>query len=165
MTYGRADGTFAAPVLAIRDFGVNQGWQMERHPRQLADVNDDGAADGIGFDDGGAWISYGRTDGNFTPPGLEVRDVGTAQGWRVDQHPRAVADVTGDGRADFVGFGEAALKVPEFGYAQGWRSNLNPRALADRDGDGVQDIAGFGFEDLYRPHRVTTRDAARSVEP
>jgi len=33
----------------------------------------------------------------------------TAGGWRVDKHPRFLADTTGDGRADIIGFGEAGV--------------------------------------------------------
>lgn len=29
-------------------------------------------------------------------------------GWRVEQHPRFVVDVTGDGKADIIGFGNDA---------------------------------------------------------
>ena len=32
-----------------------------------------------------------------------------AGGWRVDRHPRFLADVTGDGPADIVGFGDAGV--------------------------------------------------------
>ena len=34
-----------------------------------------------------------------------------AGGWRVDQHPRFLADLTGDGRADIVGFGNDGVLV------------------------------------------------------
>ncbi len=34
-----------------------------------------------------------------------------AGGWRVDMHPRFLADLTGDGRADIVGFGNAGVWV------------------------------------------------------
>ena len=34
-----------------------------------------------------------------------------AGGWRVDRHPRFLADLTGDGRADIVGFGDAGVWV------------------------------------------------------
>ncbi|WP_298590164.1 VCBS repeat-containing protein [uncultured Kocuria sp.] len=164
VAYGRANSTFAPAALKIPDFGVSQGWRTDQHPRQLADVNDDGAADVVGFGYGGTWISYGRTGSTFTQPGLEVRDFGTAQGWRVDQHPRAVGDITGDGRADIVGFGHrgihvarsiptlprninfypTALEVADFGAAQGWQVDRHPRLLADITGDGVEDVVGFG---------------------
>jgi V8-like Glu-specific endopeptidase len=34
-----------------------------------------------------------------------------AGGWRVDRHPRFLADITGDGRADIVGFGDAGVWI------------------------------------------------------
>ena len=35
----------------------------------------------------------------------------TAGGWRIDKHPRFLADITGDGRADIIGFGDAGVYV------------------------------------------------------
>jgi hypothetical protein len=66
-----------------------------------------------------------------------------AGGWRVDLHPRIMADTTGDGRADIVGFGNAGVfvstsngdgtfappvrVVDNFGYnAGGWRVDRHP---------------------------------------
>jgi hypothetical protein len=37
-----------------------------------------------------------------------------AGGWRVDQHPRCLADTTADGRADIVGFGYAGVWLWRF---------------------------------------------------
>jgi hypothetical protein len=34
-----------------------------------------------------------------------------AGGWRVPRHPRTVADVTGEGSADIVGFGAGGVWV------------------------------------------------------
>ncbi len=34
-----------------------------------------------------------------------------AGGWRVEKHPRFLADITGDGKADIVGFGDAGVYV------------------------------------------------------
>lgn len=133
VAYGRTNSTLAPATLKIRDFGVNQGRQVERHPRQLADVNDDGAADVVGFGDGGTWISYGRTDSTFTPPGLEVRDFGTAQGWRVDRHPRALAHVTGDGV-------ETVLQTPR----EHTRGPSPTGRRRSRDNDPVSSIARTG---------------------
>jgi hypothetical protein len=164
VAYGRADRTFTAPALKIPDFGRNQGWRTDQHPRQLADVDGDGVDDVVGFGWGGTWISYGRADSTFTAPVREIRDFGVAQGWRVDRHPRAVGDVNGDGRADVIGFGErgvlaaysrafaagepkffpVTLELADFGRAQGWRVDRHPRTLADLNGDGIQDVVGFG---------------------
>ncbi|MGK7221895.1 FG-GAP repeat domain-containing protein [Kocuria flava] len=161
--YGRSNSTFTPAVLALRDFGLAQGWRTDQHPREVTDVNDDGAADVVGFGAGGVWMSYGRADGTFTAPALEIRDFGVAQGWRVDRHPRTVGDVSGDGRADVVGFGDrgvvvarsiptlprninfypSRLEAADFGVAQGWRVDRHPRHLADVTGDGTQDVVGF----------------------
>ena len=43
---------------------------------------------------------------------LVIADFGfEAGGWRVDKHPRFLADITGDGRADIVGFGNDGVYV------------------------------------------------------
>lgn len=90
---------------------------------------------------GGGWGRFGIVNGNcancaagtgvdclmkgntfslcgYTPshlgwaPQLVVRNFGyDAGGWRVGQHPRFLADTTGDGRADIVGFGNAGVWV------------------------------------------------------
>ncbi|HEX8347114.1 MAG TPA: hypothetical protein VF657_20610, partial [Actinoplanes sp.] len=94
-----------------------------------------------GCDCGGSWGRFGIVNGNcencaagggvsclmksndfttceYTPshlgwsPQLVVANFGyTAGGWRVEKHPRLLADTTGDGRADIVGFGEAGAYV------------------------------------------------------
>jgi hypothetical protein len=154
-----------APQLVLRNFGyVAGGWRVDRHPRLLADTTADGRADIVGFGDGGVWVSRAETDGRFETPQLVVANFGyNAGGWRVNQHPRFLADLTGDGRADIVGFGDGGvwvslnngngtfqalqLAVANFGYAAaagGWRVDQHPRFLADTTGDGRADIVGFG---------------------
>ncbi len=159
----RADGRFETPQLVVANFGYTAGgWRIDRHPRFLADVTGDGRADIVGFGNAGVWVSLAQADGTFTVPRLVVNNFGyDAGGWRVDQHPRFLADVNGDGRADIVGFGNAGvwvslaqadgtfttpqLVVSNFGYnAGGWRVDQHPRFLADVNGDGRADIVGFG---------------------
>jgi hypothetical protein len=44
------------------------------------------------------------------PPQMVVANFAyTAGGWRVERHPRFLADLTGDGRAEVVGFGDAGV--------------------------------------------------------
>ena len=51
-----------------------------------------------------------NADGTFGAVQLVVNNFGyNAGGWRVEQHPRFLADITGDGRADIVGFGNAGV--------------------------------------------------------
>ena len=51
-------------------------------------------------------------DPAFQEPQLVLGSFGyEAGGWRVDKHPRFLADMTGDGRKDIVGFGDAGVYV------------------------------------------------------
>ncbi len=109
------------------------------------------------------------TVGQFAAPGNAViANFGPgAGGWSSQTlFPRHAADVTGDGGADIVGFGQAGvwlsiaqgngtfssptLAVANFGQAAGWSDdNLYPRALADVNGDGRADIVGFGQSGVF----------------
>jgi hypothetical protein len=163
VSLNNGDGTFGAPQLAVGNFGFDAGgWRVQRHPRMLADLTGDGRADIVGFGDAGVWVSLNNGDGTFGAPQLVVANFAyNAGGWRVERHPRFLADLTGDGCADIVGFGYAGvwvsfnngdgtfgapqLVVGNFGYdAGGWRVERHPRMLADLTGDGRADIVGFG---------------------
>ena len=154
--------------LVVGNFGyVAGGWRVDRHPRFMADTTGDGRADIVGFGDAGVYVSRAQANGTFAAPQLVVGNFGyVAGGWRVDRHPRFMADTTGDGRADIVGFGDAGvyvsraqangtfaqpqLVVGNFGYvAGGWRVDRHPRFMADTTGDGRADIVGFGDAGVY----------------
>ncbi|NOU10303.1 MAG: hypothetical protein HOO98_09840, partial [Nitrospira sp.] len=83
---------------------VNQGWRVEQHPRFVVDLTGDGKADIVGFGNDGVWTAVSNGDGTFGAPKF-FEGFGVKQGWRVEQHPRFVVDLTGDGKADLVGFG------------------------------------------------------------
>jgi hypothetical protein len=148
----------------VSNFGYQAGsWKSDRHVRTVADVNDDGRDDIIGFGDDGVIVSLARAAGGFDAPATFIRDFGYNQGWRNDLHVRTMADVNGDGRSDIVAFGRdgtwialsgstrfyAPVFYPEFGYEQGWRVTMHPRLLADINGDGHADIVGFGNDGVW----------------
>jgi predicted metal-binding protein len=162
------DGTFEQPLLALTTFGYEAGgWRVGRHPRMLAELNGDDAADIIGFGNAGAYVSINDGDGTFQEPFLAVSTFGyEAGGWRVERHPRMMADVDGDGTDDIVGFGNAGvyvslnngdgtfqapfLAVSNYGYqAGGWRVTQHPRMMAELNGDDRADIVGFGNAGVY----------------
>ena len=161
---------FGSPQLWVSNYGYNSeagGWRIDKHPRMMADVNGDGKDDIVGFGETGVFVSLSSGSG-FGSPQLWVSNYGynsEAGGWRIDKHPRIMADVNGDGKDDIVGFGETGvfvslssssgfgspqLWVSSYGYlAGGWRVNMHPRIMADSDGDGKKDIIGFGNAGVY----------------
>ena len=168
VSINNGNGTFQAPQFAIANFGYNAGgWRVEKHPRFLADVTGDGTDDVVGFGTAGVWTSHNTGGGSFGPLQKVIDNFAyEAGGWRVEKHPRFLADLTGDGRADVVGFGTHGVWVSlnngdgtfgavhkvidNFAYeAGGWRVEKHPRFLADLTGDGRADVVGFGTHGVW----------------
>jgi hypothetical protein len=175
-----SDGHFADPFFSLNAFGSSAaggGWNNDGvFHREMADVNGDGKADIVGFGGAGVFVALATSSGHFADATLALNSFGTSAssgGWSsMDQFPRHLADINGDGRADIVGFGGDAtfvalgrsdghfdagtVDVASFGanaFAGGWSSNeLYPRALADIDGGGAADIVGFGNAGVIIAH-------------
>jgi hypothetical protein len=95
---------FSALQKWVNGYGSSDGWNWNK-PRFLADANDDGKDDVIGFGTDGVRVSL-STGAAFTTPALVVNNFGTdAGGWGETFYPRTVADINGDHKADVVGFG------------------------------------------------------------
>jgi len=133
----------------------------------MADVNNDGRADIVGFAGDGVYVSLSTStaeEPSFAEPLKVVDGFGqNAGGWRVQHHPRFMADVNNDGRDDIVGLAsdgvyvslststadEPSFQAPvhvasHFGVtAGGWVGGKHPRMMADVNGDGREDIVGF----------------------
>ena len=105
------DGTFSDAKLALGDFGKDQGWASQNgFARQVADVNNDGFADVIGFGIAGTYVAFGQEDGTFSNAGYDLDDFGVNQGWTSDNvYHRQIADINNDGFNDIVGFGAAGV--------------------------------------------------------
>jgi hypothetical protein len=150
------------------DYNYNeQQWRIELHPRMVADVNQDGCADIVGFGFDRVLVALSNCSSGFGPMTQWTTDFSyNAQGWRVDMHPRMMADVNNDGCADIIGFGYdrvlAALSncvngfypmtqwTSDYNYnEQQWRIELHPRMVADVNKDGCADIVGFGFDLVF----------------
>jgi hypothetical protein len=59
VAFGQADGTFMAPTLMLRDFNAANGWSSnEVYPRILADIDNDGRIDIVGFGAEGVLVGY-----------------------------------------------------------------------------------------------------------
>lgn len=66
VSFGNGDGTFQARVLGTPFFGsaaeAGQWFSNNQHPRYVADVNDDGAGDIVGFAVPGVLVSLSNGD-------------------------------------------------------------------------------------------------------
>ncbi|WP_330177534.1 FG-GAP-like repeat-containing protein [Streptomyces sp. NBC_01498] len=175
------EGQFADPYYVLDDFGVDQGWaSVKEHPRFLVGTTDGGTPDMVGFGPQGVVVARGRGDGTFEPAKLVLNDFGTAQRWTAKKHLRLLADVTGDGNPDIIGFGDEGVWVSHnngdgrfeqaqlvcrgFGYhedAGGWRVDRHPRFLADITGDGRLDLLGFGGPGVHVARNLFRRFRTR----
>ena len=174
---GNNNGGFGDAQLVLQNFGTSAaagGWTNDdQFHRTLADVNGDGRVDIVGFGIDGTLVALAESNGGFGQAQLVLQNFGTsgaAGGWTSDkQFHRTLADVSGDGRADIVGFGidgtlvalansnvgfgPAELALNNFGTSAaggGWTNNDRyPRDVADVNGDGFADLVGFGEGGVY----------------
>jgi len=124
------DGTFGAYRKFVDDFGYDQGWRLETHPRHFVDMDGDGDLDIVGFGKAGVYLALNPGDlasgGTFPQPNLWMPNFGADQGWRVDDDTATA-----------------------FGCSSLTRHGIHTRRLADVDGDGYPDVVGFGFGAVY----------------
>ncbi|KAH6916134.1 lectin PVL [Coprinopsis sp. MPI-PUGE-AT-0042] len=175
------DSTFEENRLVLNDFGYASGWRVDQHIRMLVDLRGTGRADVVGFGHAGVLVSLNTGEGTFAPAPakLVVGDFGITKGWAVDKHPRFLADVTGNGLPDIIGFGDShtfvarnkghgtfsdVQSVPnldDFSYSRGWRVAQHPRHLVDLTGDGKADILGFKGDGAF----VSLNDGQGNFKP
>lgn len=112
----------------------------------------------------------------FTLPTTILHDLCYDKGWRLDRHPRILADFHGQGFPDIIGFGETSVvlaknhgngtfedprnilevkedlttqDLTEFTYSTRWRANRHVRTLANMTSKDHPDIVGFGDKGVY----------------
>ena len=105
------NGTFQPAEFVFAEFNPGKGWHGARHPRMMGDLNGDRRADIIGFGDAGVYSALSNGNGSFATPTFILAGMDYNHGWRIENHPRFAADVTGDGKADLVGFGDDGVWV------------------------------------------------------
>ncbi len=148
VSLGRSDGTFSGVFAGLyNNFTVNDGgWgSQNQYPRQLADVNNDGRIDIVGFGKDGVQVSLGKGNRTFEDSFIALGNnskINFTLGWlSQDRYPRQLADVDGDGDVDIVGFGRDAVYVSVSNFA-----NLNSVPVGG-DGDDIL-MGGLGNDTL-----------------
>jgi FG-GAP-like repeat len=159
--------TFEKNRFALDDFGYASGWRHDQHIRLLADLRGTGRADIVGFGNEGVLVSLNLGEGNYAPSMMVLPTFGITKGWLVDKHPRFLADTTGNGLPDIIGFGNSHTYIArnkgdgtfhrahcistldDFSYLSGWRVAMHPRHLVDLTGDGSADILGFKNDGVF----------------
>ncbi len=166
---------FTSRHTKVPDFSYLTGYQTQTmEPRRIADIDGDGRSDIIGFNSNGVRIAVSRitsstrSTANFQSLGgwVSFRSIAgpnPESGWTDDRRwPRLVGDVTGDGLADIVGFGDggpwiarglgngvfAASTQPFPGVFSGYPGRF-PRTLADVNGDGRLDLVAFANDGVH----------------
>ena len=89
---------------------TNYNWTSD-HPRFVVDLDGDGRADIVGMGPDCVWTSRNQGALGSREPTFAVVAFEANAGWRIDSHPRFVTDLTGDGRADILGFGDDGVWV------------------------------------------------------
>lgn len=168
VTVGRSNGSSAFTFsIWSTDFGNNLAtdeWANGNSVRLVANVNNDGFDDIVGFGNGGVYYALSNGTNAFGPKTLWKSDFGNNGGYSNSKHIRTVADIDGDGDSDVIAFGEGSIFAYEningvlgtlktllndFCFSSGWSVTDHYRTLADIDGDGDLDIIAFGQEGVF----------------
>jgi hypothetical protein len=167
VSLNNGDGTFGPVQVALPDLGYEQGWRLDKHLRLLGDVTGNGLPDIVAFGEDHVFVAINNGDGTFKPLKPVLDQFIPAIGWRIESHPRFLADLTGNGCVDIIGFANqgvyvslnkgdgtfqtGTLKLPEFGLkcSKDWSVNRHPRWVADLTGNGKADIIGFADNGVY----------------
>ncbi len=175
ISINNGNNTFRAPIY---DFAYANGWRNDKHLRFVADIRKTGYVDIVGFGEAGILVTLNNGHGQFGNIRVSLTDFGRRSGWRLDRHLRFLADTTGDGLPDVVGFGGNSVfagRNNDDGTFQparpvittfctgagGWKIDKHPRVLADLTGDGKADILGFGDLGVW----VSLNNGQGSFEP
>lgn len=152
---------FAPARFVLGRFGFSDaagGWRPDLHPRMLADINRDGNADIVGFDNEGVVTARSLGNGYFAGPMRASSNFG-GQVWGTS--PRFVADMNNDGHPDIFGILKTPAGAGFTGQVQrslGGPAGFSSAApvidatdvpgdslilVGDVDGNGTQDIVNF----------------------
>jgi len=162
--------SFVGSTQAINNFGTDQYWDVEKHPRFVVDLNGDGKKDLVGygmFGVYGAIYSGTSTNPQYSDFKIWLGQFGSEQnsGFYLNSNfIRTFRDMNSDGKSDLVvfadtgiqvalsngnGFNAPTLWVDNFGTDNTWNNTDYVREIADVNGDGYLDVIGYGLDAVY----------------
>jgi len=133
-------------AVVIDHFGTEAGWTTRRHQRVVADIDNDGLLDIVGFGDVGVIVSYGSASGMEAPI-----DVGPNyykfEGWASEAgyYIRKVIDVNNDQLLDFVFITDVDVRVS---LNQGRGSAFGPEQIWSTEFGNTDAIGGLSWKQL-----------------
>ena len=154
---------FSAISRWTTSFDLSHGWTVAQFVRSVGDISGDGRDDLVGFGQDGVYVAT-STGSSFSPISRWTTSFDLSHGWTVAQYARTVGDVSGDGKADLVGFGQDGVYVARsngssfspisrwtqsFDLSHGWTVSQYVRTVGDVNGDGRADLVGFGLDGVY----------------
>jgi hypothetical protein len=105
---------FTAPTFVVAHFGYNEGWRVDKNPRFLVDLNDDGYLDIVGYGNEAVFRALGGSTG-FGEFRMMLRSLGVVKAYQSDEAVEVgqqfVADVNGNGMQDLVVFTDKSIAV------------------------------------------------------
>lgn len=157
----KGEENFDRNVIFYSGYG-SINWDLNKHPRFMADVNGDGMADIVGFSSNQVLVSLANGGGFDDAREWFTGNFTLDHGWSPNNQ-RYVFDVNGDGFADILGFAQDGVQINlsngkdkfiqssyglnGFGNTQyGDKDSKYTRHFADINGDGLPDIVGFAHE-------------------
>ena len=94
VSYNDGKGGFSAAKLVLNNFGVDQGWQVSKHPRFVVDLTGDGCADIIGFGENQTYVAFNDGKGGFGAVKALTSTFAFNNGeWAVDKTVRWLANL------------------------------------------------------------------------
>lgn len=162
--------SFVGITKAISNFGTDDAWEVDKHPRFVVDVNGDGYKDLLGYGIQGVYCAT-YNPSSSTPSFVNFKLWSSQFGsqynsgfWLNPAFIRTTMDMNNDGKSDLVvfadvgvyvalsngnGFAQATLWSPQFGTSNTWNNTNYVRKLTDLNGDKLPDIVGYGYNDVY----------------
>lgn len=161
VSLANATGTgFNPKTIWFAGFGYNQFFD-NTHVRLVADIDNNGFADLFVFGPSGTQRVL-NNNGNSGTAVTVINDLGSSQGWNVNDHSRQLCDLDNDGDLDVVAFGNEGVFISKntnsnystlhyllfhFGTsarAGGFTNGNSIRLMRDVNGDSRPDIVCFG---------------------